>query len=205
MARKSITYEEIQKIKPFELTKMTKQELVDLGKRILPKTRTRLNQIENAKGIYSPAAENVKAGMSNKSYSKMTKNQLIHDISLQIQFHKAKTSTVKGTREWQRTQDIYIFGKGESGLPKHTLNPTQRKNFWSLYREFNAQYKNARYLIGYDKIQQFLGDMVAQDKSIVNYNEINPATLEELMRRVKEEYFEENEDYEYDDDDVFSV
>lgn len=205
MARKSITYAEIRNIKPFELTKMTKQELVNLGKRILPKTNIRLMQIENTKSVYSPAAENLKAGMSDKPYSKMTKNQLIHDISLQIQFHKAKTSTVQGTREWQRTQDIYIFGKGENGLPKHILNPTQRKAFWSLYREFNAQYKNARYLIGYDKIQQFLGDMVTQDKSIVNYNEITPATLEELMRRVEEEYRRGNEEYSYDDDDIFSL
>lgn len=205
MARKSITYKEIQSIKPFELTKMSKQELVDLGNKILPKTKTRLNQIEKLKNSYSPAAETLKAGISNKSYNKMTKNQLIHDISLQIQFHKAKTSTVEGIRNWQRTQDTYIFGKGKNGLPKHTLNPTQRKNFWSLYREFNTQYKNARYLIGYDKIQQFLGDMVAQDKSIVNYNEITPAILEELMHRVEEEYHRENEDYEYDDDDVFSV
>lgn len=206
MARKSITYEEIRKIKSYQLTKMTVKQLIELEKRIRPKTETRLSQLDKAKNIYSPAAENVRKGMIPKSLNSMTKNMLVHHLQVQINFHKAKTSTVQGTREWQRTQDTYIFGKKENGLPKHTLNPNQRKRFWSIYREFNIQHKGAQYLVGYDKIQQFLGDMVAEDKSIVNSNEMNPAVLEELMSRVEAEYNRSNlADYEYDDDDVFSL
>ena len=80
MARKTITYSEIRKLSPTELGKMSKSQLADLVRRVRVKNQTRLEQLEKASSVYSPAGEKMRAfyeANGEKPTSKMTRNQML--------------------------------------------------------------------------------------------------------------------------------
>ena len=121
MARKTITYEEIRKLSPTELGKMSKSQLADLVRRVRVKNQTRLEQLEKASSVYSPAGEKMRAfyeSNGEKSPSKMTRNQMLGELFASQSFHSAQTSTVAGSRKVAREQDIRIFGAKPSGALK---------------------------------------------------------------------------------------
>ena len=201
--RKSITYQEIKEIDVDGLSKMTKAQLVDLTKKIRVKTNTRVNQLEKAKNVYSPAKEKLKENLKESNIDKMSRNALIHEIVTHQNFHQSKTSTVEGARKVATQQDIMIFGVGKTGRPKHRMKPEQRTKFWSLYEEFMKTYKNSYARFGYQAIFQQLGEMHIQGK-IRTGKGINTNDLEELLHRLENEEEEENGDYEFDGANVYS-
>lgn len=206
MARKTITYEEIRKLSPTELGKMSKSQLSDLVRRVRVKNQTRLEQLERASSIYSPAAEKMRNYYDTngeKSPSKMTRNQMLGELFASQSFHSAKTSTVEGARKVAIEQDISIFGATPSGRPKARMNREQRTKFWAIYEEFTRTYKNAEYLYGSNRIKQFLGQMM-EGKKIKSFGSLNVEDLDMLLNNLAESQEEEQGDYEFDDANVYS-
>lgn len=209
MARKTITYEEIRKLSPTELGKMSKSQLSDLLRKVRVKTQTRLEQLEKVSNtVYSPAAEMLwqKTQFKNPPTSKMSRNQVLSELFAHQSFHSAKTSSVQGARAVQREQDIRLFGTNKSGNPRKRMTVKQRYRFWAIYDEFNRTYKNKEYLYGSNRIQQALADMVKGNR-IKSDNTINTEDLEELLRTLEDSLKEEREeqgDYEFDDANVYS-
>lgn len=203
MAR--VTYQYIKDLRPGELGKMSKSQLADLLRKVRAKTNTRLEQLGKVENIYSPAKEVFEANVEQKPVSKMSRNSMIHEILEHQSFHQAKTSTVAGARKVATEQDIRIFGAGKSGRPRHRMTVEQRAKFWSVYEEFQRTYKNAEYLYGSNRIQQYLGDMVLKNR-LKTGNNISVEDLSNLLN-VLQESIEEQEDegdYEYGDANVFS-
>ena len=209
MARKSITYEEIRKLSPTELGKMSKSQLSDLLRKVRVKTQTRLEQLEKVSNtVYSPAAEMLwqHTQFKNTPTSKMSRNQVLGELFAHQSFHSAKTSTVQGARKVQREQDIRLFGETSSGRPKYRMTVKQRHKFWAIYDEFNRTYKNKEYLYGSNRIQQALADMMKGSR-IKSENTLNMEDFDELLRTLEDSFKEEQEeqgDYEFDDANVYS-
>ena len=209
MAKKSITYEEIRKLSPTELGKMSKSQLSDLLRKVRVKTQTRLEQLEKVSNtVYSPAAEMLwqKTQFKKPPTSKMTRNQVLSELFAHQSFHSAKTSSVQGARKVQREQDIRLFGTSPSGNPRHRMTVKQRYKFWAIYDEFNRTYKNKEYLYGSSRIQQALANMIKGNR-IKSENTINTDDLDELLRTLEDSFKEEQEeqgDYEFNDANVYS-
>ena len=203
MAR--VTYQYIKDLKPGELGKMSKSQLADLLRKVRSKTRNRMEQLEKVSNLYSPAKEKFDATVKQPSVGKMSRNGMIHEILEHQSFHQSQTSTVSGARKVAREQDARIFGETKSGRPKHRMTLEQRSKFWSLYDEFQLTYKNAEYLYGSNRIQQYLGDMLLKNKLKSGQNisvEDLSVLLNELQQSVEEQ--EDDGDYEYGDANVFS-
>lgn len=206
MAKKSITYEEIRKLSPTELSKMSKSQLADLIRRVRVKNQTRLEQLERASSVYSPAAEKM-AGFyetnGERPPSKMTRNQMLGELFASQSFHSAQTSTVAGARKVAREQDIRIFGAKSSGAPKARMTLEQRAKFWAIYDEFTRTYKNMEYLYGSNRIQQALGEMIKGNKT-KTLGSLDVEDFDMLLNKLAESQEEEQGDYEFDDANVYS-
>lgn len=206
MARKSITYEEIRKLSPTELNKMSKSQLADLVRRVRVKNQTRLEQLEKVSSVYSPAYEKMMGFYEingEKTPSKMTRNQLLGELYASQAFHSAKTSTVEGARKVAREQDIRIFGSTPSGRPKARMTRDQRARFWAIYAEFTRTYKNMEYLYGSNRIIQALGEMVKGNRTKTR-GSLSVEDFEELLNKLAESQEEEQGDYEFNDANVYS-
>lgn len=202
MAR--VTYQYIKDMKPSELNKMSKSQLADLLRKIRVKTQTRMEQLNKAKNVYSPAKDVFEENVKSPSISKMSRNAMLHEILGHQSFHQAKTSTVSGAKKVAREQDIRIFG-GKNGRPAHRMTAAQRSKFWALYEEFQKTYKNAEYLYGSNRIQQYLGDMIFK-KRIKSGTDINVEDLNSLLDALQQSIEEQEElgEYEYQDANVYS-
>ncbi len=148
----------------------------------------RIAQIEKA-GEYSYALDkigesnlkNIPASRIGKGRStKDRRNLLLQEIANYQSFFEAETSTLEGIRAVNREQDKRIFGVDESGQPKDTLTSDERKEFWSLYSEFEkfAPTQTTRY--GSSTAQQVIADMY-RSGSVDRAN-----ILSETKRRLEE-------------------
>lgn len=203
MAR--ITYQYIKDIQPSQIGKMPKSQLSDMLRKIRVKTQIRIEQLEKAKNVYSPAKEKFEENVTEKSLSKMSRNAMIHEILQHQAFHSSQTSTVSGARQVAREQDIRIFGQTKSGRPANKMTIEQRSKFWSIYEEFRKTYKSAEYLYGSNRIQQYLGDMVLKNR-LKTGQDINVEDLSELLNNLQESLEEQGElgDYEFSGANVYS-
>ena len=202
-----VTYEYIKGLTPSEIGKMSKSQSVDLLRKMRTKFQTRNKQLEKAGGIvYSPALEKMDAYYEDgrKSLSKITMNQAKSEIFQLQDFFKAETSTVAGARKVMKEQDARIFGTTPKGTPKKRMTVEQRTKFWSFYKEFLNTYKTAEYIYGSNKIQQFLGDMFIKSKrGNCSSTELSEENFNSLLSSLQLS-IEEQEEYEYGDNDVFS-
>ena len=202
MAR--VTYQSIKDLKPSELGKMSKSQLTDLLRKIRVKTQTRMEQLGKAKGVYSPAKEIFEANVKTPSLSKMSRNAMLHEILEHQSLHQSQTSTVSGARKVAREQDVRIFGE-KNGRPRHRMTLEQRSKFWSIYEEFQRTFKNAEYLYGSNRIQQYLGDMVIK-KRLKAGNDIDVEDLNSLLSSLQQSIEEQEEQggYEFENANVYS-
>ena len=112
--------------------------------------------------------------------AKERRNLLLQEIARYQSILEAQSATVEGAREINREQDIRIFGVDESGEPKETFTNDERKEYWSLYEEyekFDPTY-GSRY--GSSTTQQVIADMYRSGS-------VDRATmLSEARRRLNE-------------------
>lgn len=197
-----ITYDYVRNLDPEALGKLSKSQMKDLLRKVRVKTQTRIEQLNDVK-VYSPAKEKFESNTNaDKALSRMSRNEMYHELLMHQSFHSAKTSTVAGARKVATEQDKMIFGEGKSGRPRHRMTMYQRQRFWALYDEFLRTYKNAFAVFGYQAIMQYLGQMQV-DKKIKTIGEINTEDFDTLLSML-EENEEEQEEYEYEGVNVLS-
>lgn len=131
--------------------------------------------------------------------SRMKQNDMRRELFRLQDFFQSQSSTVKGSKEIQKEQDIRIFGEDLLGRPKKRMTLQQRKDFWAAYNEFkNSMKADAFARLGSNRVQQFLGAMKMESKE----RKGSPFTafdLVELRKRLEEDrkYNEwEKNDYE---------
>ena len=131
-------------------------------------------------GVYSQALENVKTALKDtKAVSRTKLGEAQKEIYRISKFFGEKGSTIAGARKIATQQDIAIFGANESGRPIHRMKPAQRARFWSIYNEYLETYKTAEAIYGSNKIQQFLGDAIWNNRKNPNFD-VNADTLESI-------------------------
>lgn len=95
-------------------------------------------------GLYSYAQDSLENSLSKEFRSvqltKLTRRQLLAQISAYSKFFNDETSSVSGIRKVNREQDARIFGAYKNGRPKNSMSEEQRKEFWRLYDEFRNQF-----------------------------------------------------------------
>lgn len=191
-----VTYQYIKDLDPALLSKMSKSQLADLLRKTRVKTKTRIEQLDRAKSIFSPAKQSFQQNVKEKKVENMTRNSMIHELLEHQHFHQSKTSTVAGARKVATEQDIRIFGETYEGnhKPKHRMKAGQRERFWALYNEFLKTYKDSYARFGYKAIFQNLGEMHIEGK-IKTKTDINTKDLENLLNTLenKEEVNEKND------------
>lgn len=201
-----LTYEDIKNFDDVVLRSKSKSYLRDLIRKTRVKTQARLEQLERAKSVFSPAKQKFDENFESKAPSKMTKNQMIHELIQHKSFHRSKTSTVSGAREVATNQDIMIFGRSEKNpaRPAHRMNSKQRERFWSIYDEFLRTYKDAYARFRYQSIWEHLGEMQIAGK-IKTAEQINTEDLEELLNRLEQAQEEEDlEEYDATGPNVYT-
>ena len=157
-------FEEIAKTKGTESGIKELSRYVNILKRGLS---IRIAQVEKA-GEYSYALDKLdKANLKNIPASQIGKgrslkdrrNLLLQEIARYQAIFESQTSTVEGIREVNREQDTRIFGTDESGQPKDTLTSEERKEFWSLYEEYEKYDPTGNTRYGSSTAQQVIVDM----------------------------------------------
>lgn len=127
----------------------------------------RVAKIEKA-GEYSYALDkleqanlkNIPASQIGKGRSlKDRRNLLLQEIARYQAVFESRTSTVEGIQEVNREQDLRIFGADEFGQPKETLTAEERKEFWSLYEEYEKYDPTGNTRYGSSTAQQVIADM----------------------------------------------
>lgn len=113
-----------------------------------------LDKLEQANLKNIPASQ-IGRGRSLKD----RRNLLLQEIARYQAIFESQTSTVEGIREVNREQDARIFGTNESGQPKETLTSEERKEFWSLYEEYEKYDPTGNTRYGSSTAQQVIADM----------------------------------------------
>lgn len=202
-----VTYAYIKGLTPSEIGKMSKSQSVDLLRKMRTKFQTRSKQLDKvSEKVYSPALEKMEVYYEDgkSSLSRITMNQAKSEIFQLQDFFNAQTSTVSGARKVMREQDERIFGTTPKGMPKNRMTVEQRSKFWSFYKEFLNTYKTAEYIYGSNRIQQFLGDMfIKAKKGNSSLTELSSENFASMLSGLQLS-IEEQEEYEYGDNDVFS-
>ena len=157
-------FEDIAKTKGTESGIKELSRYVNILKRGLA---IRKAQIEKA-GEYSYALDkleqanlkNIPASQIGRGRSlKDRRNLLLQEIARYQAILESQTSTVEGIQEVNREQDARIFGTDEFGQPKETLTPEERKEFWSLYEEYEKYDPTGNTRYGSSTAQQVIADM----------------------------------------------
>ena len=159
-----MAFEDIAKTKGTESGIETLSRYVNILRRGLA---IRKAQIEEA-GEYSYALDKLEqANLKNVPASEIGKgrtlkerrNLLLQEIARYQTFFEEQSSTLEGIREINREQDIRIFGENESGQPKDELTIDERKEFWSLYSEYEKFDPTASSRLSSSTVQSIIADM----------------------------------------------
>lgn len=167
MARK-ITYARIKSMEASEISKLSQKEAAEMLRQFREKFRYRQKKFSRAgKNVYSPALEKMESYYDRngvQSPDSMNVNRIRSELFHIQEFFNAKTADVKGAREVMREQDSRIFGTNEKGVPLKRMTIEERTKFWAVYEEFLKTYKNAEQLYGSNRIQQYLGSLMLNDR-----------------------------------------
>ena len=190
MARKSITQkvlemsiEDIGQQNKSTLAKYYKSMRSALGKRM--KTFREAGEFSHAYNVYE---REFKKEIPMK-VSEMTQGRLQKEVVRLKKFFESETSTVEGSEEVNRRQDIMIFGSiPGTNIPNRTMSAEERKEYWNLYEEwYNQEYKKHPELQS-SEIQNILADLM-----FAGTGEFNSMLLTEKMAYLSERAAEEHE------------
>ena len=112
------------------------------------------DKIEGANLKNVPASQ-IGAGRTAKE----RRNLLLQEIARYQSILEAKSATVEGAREINREQDIRIFGVDESGKPRDTFTKDERREYWSLYEEYEKYDPTYGSRYGSETTQQVIADL----------------------------------------------
>ena len=184
---KNLSWDEINNMKGKELRRVL-EKARDLYERQAIKfegltgSKVYSPSYEKMKGFYESKAPKGKGQFSqlNRSLKNVKVNDLKSELYRLSNFFESETSTVQGARKYEIRQDTQIFGENDAGRPVYRMNKEERSKFWSLYNEYKSTFKTSETIYGSGRIQQFLGDMIANDGEI----DISMETLERLNQKL---------------------
>ena len=190
MARKSITQkvlemsiEDIGQQNKSTLAKYYKSMRSALGKRM--KTFREAGEFSHAYNVYE---REFKKEIPMK-VSEMTQGRLQKEVVRLKKFFESETSTVAGSEEVNRRQDLMIFGAiPGTNIPNRTMSAEERKEYWNLYEEWYAQEYETHPKLQSSEIQNTLADLMYADTG-----EFNSMLLTEKMAFLSERASEEHE------------
>ena len=190
MARKTKTQkvlemsiEDIGQQNKSTLAKYYKSMRSALGKRM--KTFREAGEFSHAYNVYE---REFKKEIPMK-VSEMTQGRLQKEVVRLKKFFESETSTVAGSEEVNRRQDVMIFGAiPGTDIPNRTMSAEERKEYWNLYDEwYNQEYKKHPELQS-SEIQNILADLM-----FAGTGEFNSMLLTEKMAFLSERASEEHE------------
>ena len=190
MARKSITQkvlemsiEDIGQQNKSTLAKYYKSMRSALGKRM--KTFHEAGEFSHAYNVYE---REFKKEIPMK-VSEMTQGRLQKEVVRLKKFFESETSTVAGSEEVNRRQDLMIFGAiPGTNIPNRTMSAEERKEYWNLYDEWYAQEYETHPKLQSSEIQNTLADLM-----YAGTGEFNSALLTEKMAILSERASEAHE------------
>ena len=190
MARKSITQkvlemsiEDIGQQNKSTLAKYYKSMRSALGKRM--KTFREAGEFSHAYNVYE---REFKKEIPMK-VSEMTQGRLQKEVVRLKKFFESETSTVAGSEEVNRRQDLMIFGAiPGTNIPNRTMSAEERKEYWDLFDEWYAQEYETHPKLQSSEIQNTLADLMYADTG-----DFNSMLLTEKMAFLSERASEEHE------------
>lgn len=153
-------------LEPEDFPKYSKEnigELYDIYKAMRKQFETRKNAFRR-KNLVSHAVMRYEREVTREigREEKHLYNKLAREITLLQKFFNSETSTVVGTREVNRREDLRIFGPmGRSKRkPARTMTAEERERYWDLYDEWLKQKYNGQttHLVS-SQIQWSLADL----------------------------------------------
>lgn len=217
--RKRLSLQSFKKMSQDDIKGLSRKEAQNLlreARNLYYKRAATLEKYVGKGNFYSPAYENPgfknkkgdKRGMGIKAWYEERESQgkilvpsktKIADAKAELsrlnQFFNSQSSTVKGTQEIARKQDIRIFGPSESNpnIPAKRMTREERIKFWSVYNEYaTSDTYEARFYLRYRDVQEELGNVIlskrGKDGGIggVDIGKL----LKELDKKLQGEYYE---------------
>lgn len=217
--RKRLSLQSFKKMSQDDIKGLSRKEAQNIlreARNLYYKRAATLEKYVGKGNFYSPAYENPgfqnkkgdKRGMGIKAWYEERESQgkisapsktKIADAKAELSrlnaFFNAQTSTVKGTQEVARKQDIRIFGPSESNpnIPAKRMTREERVKFWSVYNEYaTSDAYEGRFYLRYRDIQEELGNVILSKRGKdggIGGVEIGKL-LDELDRKLQGEYYE---------------
>lgn len=217
--RKRLSLQSFKKMSQDDIKGLSRKEAQNIlreARNLYYKRAATLEKYVGKGNFYSPAYENPgfqskkgdKRGMGIKTWYEERESQgkisapsktKIADAKAELsrlnQFFNSQSSTVKGTQEIARKQDIRIFGPSESNpnIPAKRMTREERIKFWSVYNEYaTSDAYEARFYLRYRDIQEELGNVILSKRGKdggIGGVEIGKL-LDELDRKLQGEYYE---------------
>ena len=217
--RKRLSLQSFKKMSQDDIKGLSRKEAQNIlreARNLYYKRAATLEKYVGKGNFYSPAYENPgfknkkgdKRGMGIKAWYEERESQgkisapsktKIADAKAELsrlnQFFNSQSSTVKGTQEIARKQDIRIFGPSESNpnIPAKRMTREERIKFWSVYNEYaTSDTYEARFYLRYRDIQEELGNVILSKRGKdggIGGVEIGKL-LDELDRKLQGEYYE---------------
>lgn len=168
-------------IDPSEISHLTRVDAIPLLKQIRSLFKKQASTFEKNPNVYSWAYEKMSEWYEEHgevNLSAIKKKDAIAELARLQDFFKAKTSTLKGSKQVIEEQSKRIFGVDENGKTKYKMNQAQSRTFWTLYNEYqNLSTTGFVKNMNSNTIQQVIGEMLIERKSFKD------------RRQREEEYF----------------
>lgn len=159
-----ISRQKIKNIDPSDISKMKSAELREILRAARSHYQAQAEKFEkHSRTVWSPAYQKMEEFYDlkgKKTSSRMRVSEMRNEIYHLRDFFNAQTSTLSGSREVAREQDIRIFGADENGKPLHRMNKSQRIEFWSAYSEFELLNPTYFQDMQSERVQQYLGQIM---------------------------------------------
>ena len=181
---KKITYDQLKNMSANEISKLNKQQAAEMLRQFREKFRYREKAFNRAgKNVYSPALEKMEEYYERngvQSPDSMNINKIRSEMFHIQEFFNAQTADVKGARKVMREQDARIFGVNARGMPNYRMSIEERTKFWSVYEEFIKTYAPDAYVLGSNRLQQYVGEVTREGRKK------GPVNIAEALDRIKE-------------------
>lgn len=141
MSKGSIGKKKFVSIDPTQLSHMKRVDAIPLLKQVRSLFKKQASTFEKNPSVYSWAYEKMREWYKDHGEVKlnsMKRVDAVAELSRLQDFFKAKSSTLKGSKELLEEQSKRIFGVDEKGKPLYKMNTEQSRSYWALYKEYES-------------------------------------------------------------------
>lgn len=158
------------------VNKQTRKEMYNDAKKAIDAANKRIKRLE-ASGMFSPALESVKQHGGKFSTKGLNRNQLLREYAKAVEFMNMKTSTVTGTKVYERQIAMKLSNKAKN------LTIDQKKVLFKAVRRTMEANPTLSELYGSDRLIRFVSDEVASNNE--DLDSLLKTSFAELDRNYK--------------------